>query len=125
VGDALVDPYQINTSIQLALLELRELPPPSLPDMPEELSTIGTVKSSEAENIIHVTEKYLDNLKKSGYSQAKSIKSDIYKLGDYSIGAKIFDHLHKQAADLKQKIEDRKATTDRYNKLLLELRGVE
>lgn len=118
IGDDYVNPDDIRRIGKSVLLGIRDLPGPQLPEIPEELSATGKLKGWRKDEFVAAAEKYLEVLRREGNDFAKEVDHKLKAIRDTPVGSQIFGALHEEAKSLKQQLQNKRLTAERYMRLL-------
>lgn len=119
IGDDRVDDERLSSSIRIIVNQLRDIPRPTISDLPAELQKSGKLIGSEAEAYLEDAFKYINELF-SGNADAfiNRILSEIRKMADFGIGEKLFDHLEEEMTQLRDMVQNKQITLGKMERII-------
>lgn len=117
IGDDYVSGDDIRRITKSILLTIKDLPSPQLPDLPEALSATGELQDWRASLFREAAEKYMEVLKEAGNSFSRKVQETLKDVEGSPIGTWIFDGLRGEAESLKQQLQNKRLTAERYMRL--------
>ncbi len=124
IGDEHVSNDDIRRITRSILLGISDLPAPQLPALPEELSATGRLQGWRVSSFMDATNKYLDDLKEAGNSFSRRVEGKLKDVQDTPVGTRIFGSLRDEAESLKQQLQNKRLTAEKYVRLQKALKAV-
>lgn len=124
IGDEHVSNDDIRRITKSILLGISDLPAPQLADLPEELSATGRLKGWRVSPFMDAANKYLDALKEAGYSFSRKVEGRLKDVQSTPVGTQIFGSLREEAESLKQQLQNKRLTAEKYVRLQKALKKV-
>lgn len=122
-----IDSLRLAESVHAAVKNLRYFDTPTLPPLPSALMQNGTLKGSEAREFEEMALSYYNGkLKADAREQSGRITREFCTcLENADIGSKLFAHYESHLNGIKQQIQHRDQTLQRYDQLLAELKELQ
>lgn len=126
VNDRDLDSTRLSQACRAALAQVREFDEVVLPELPSSLMQNGTLKGNQAHSFESDAFDYLSQLRKASNSEARKLTKDFEsRLQEVDIGALLFSHYEEHLAVLIQQIQERDKTLQRYDELLVAIKGLQ
>ena len=123
IADSDIDITLLGQSCQSVMGNLRDFDEPVLPPLPDVLMQSGTLKSGAAERYETEALAYFQQLQKAARAASRTLTRGFEdRLRSAELGTALFEEYQTRAGTLKQQIEEKTRTLQRYDSLLAELR---
>ncbi|MBE0471904.1 MAG: dynamin family protein [Methyloprofundus sp.] len=113
IGDKNVDADQLTVISKSAIKNMRQLPDPTISDLPASLVKSGVLRGYEADEYLREANTYSQTLVADARGYLGVMKQAISELEKFDMGEKLFSSLEVEMSQFKNMVENKKVTIDK------------